>query len=123
MVEAILSIKPVYCDRIKSGEKRYEFRKAIFRRPVSQVHIYATSPCRKIVGSFRVGGIMEDSPARLWERCKEYSGINREDFFSYFKGRDVGYAIQIVDPVFVEPYDPKLLNPDFVSPQSFCYLP
>ena len=31
-MKAILSIRPEYVDRILSGEKKYEFRKRIFKR-------------------------------------------------------------------------------------------
>lgn len=32
-MKAMLSIKPEYVERILSGEKTYEFRRTIFRRP------------------------------------------------------------------------------------------
>ena len=51
-MNAILSVKPEYAMKILAGEKQYEYRKTIFRRPVEKVYIYASSPVCMIVGEF-----------------------------------------------------------------------
>jgi predicted transcriptional regulator len=89
-------LKPEYCEKIKSGNKKFEFRKKIFKRQddIESVYIYATSPVKKIVGLFTFETILKDSPENLWERCKTSAGIERETFLNYFEGKNEGFAIK-----------------------------
>ena len=43
-MKIILSIKPQYCEEIFAGEKRFEYRRKIFKQSVDSVLVYATSP-------------------------------------------------------------------------------
>ena len=123
-MNVLLSIRPKYVEAIMNGEKRYEFRKIIFKnREVEEVYIYSTAPVKKIVGSFLIGDIIEDSPERLWEEFKKCSGISDSEFFSYFNGNAKGFAIEIESVrKFEEPIDPRDHYPNFVPPQSFSYI-
>lgn len=123
-MDVLLSIKPKYIESIINGQKRYEFRKTIFRRNyINSAYIYATSPVKKIVGAFRIGEIIKDRPSNLWERFNGVSGLNEDEFFNYFQEEDMGFAIEITDfKVFEQPLDPAEIIPDFVPPQSFCYV-
>jgi predicted transcriptional regulator len=52
-MNVLLSIKPEYAELIKSGLKKYEFRRKIFKKAGhSKVFIYSTSPVKKITGVF-----------------------------------------------------------------------
>ena len=124
-MNVLLSIKPKYVEEIMNGNKRYEFRKSIFRcrEDIELVYIYSTSPVMKIVGVFTIETIIEDHPRNLWEKFKEFSGIGEEEFFSYFGGYKKGFAIGIGNvEVFEDPIDPKNFIPGFVPPQSFRYV-
>lgn len=45
------------------GDKRYEFRKAIFRNhEIGRVFIYSSAPVKRIVALFEIGTILEDHP-------------------------------------------------------------
>jgi len=124
-MNVLLSIKPKYVEEIMNGNKKYEFRKSIFRcrEDVELVYIYSTSPVKKIVGVFTIETIIEDHPRNLWEKFKEFSGIREEEFFSYFGGHKKGFAIGIGGvEVFEDPIDPKSSTPGFVPPQSFRYV-
>jgi len=122
-MKALLSIKPEFADKILSGDKRYEFRKVLFKRNVDTIVIYATMPVGKIIGEFKVEDILQDKPASLWDRTKEYSGITQDFFNQYFKGKSKAFAIQIKSPSrYREPFDLKKLLLHGVPPQSFCYL-
>src|SRR5450755_1643149 len=92
---ALLSIRPPYAEAIFRGEKRFEFRRAIFRRAVDVVVVYITSPTCLVVGEFDVTDVISDSVGDLWNRTNQHAGIDRERFFDYFTGRDVGHAIAI----------------------------
>ena len=123
-MKVLLSIKPEFVEKIFSGEKRYEYRKAIFSKfTVTTVVIYATMPVGKIVGEFTVDSIIEDGPSELWDATKEYSGITNSFYWEYFSGRKKAYAIKIGGPVkYNEAIDPYELDKAFCPPQSFRYL-
>lgn len=123
-MNVLLSVKPKYAEKILDGEKKYEFRRSIFRRnDVEKVYIYSSSPVSKIVAVFKAEKILEGSPKGIWEQCQEYAGISKDDFFAYFKNSSVAFAIEIgaVDR-FHEPIDPFIIE-NFKPPQSFYYVP
>jgi predicted transcriptional regulator len=124
-MKVLLSIKPKYVDEIVKGNKKYEFRKKVFKNKneVKEVYIYSSSPIKKIIGFFRFDKIIEDHPIKLWKEFKELSGIDEFEFFNYFKERDNGFAIEISQlEVFETPIDPEILIPNFIAPQSFRYI-
>jgi predicted transcriptional regulator len=122
-MEVILSIKPKYAKRIFNGTKKYEFRKRIFKKPnVDTIIVYATSPVKKLVGYFLIDDIIKTSPEKLWEMSKEKAGIAKQEFFSYFNEREVGFGIKIKRAVQFNPnIPPREIIPDFYPPQSFSY--
>ncbi len=124
-MDVLLSIKPEYAWEILRGTKKYEFRRLIFKNNnVRRIYLYVTSPVSKIVGSFEVGRIFENSPSALWKRYGKASGISKRDFFVYFKGSPKAFAIEIRKVQhFNDAIDPRLVFADFTPPQSFCYLP
>ena len=123
-MSVLFSIKPEYAEKIFDGSKRYEFRKAVFKREgISEAFVYSSSPTKKIIGKIRMGPILEGTPETIWRRCSKYSGIRRSEFFAYFKGKDRAYAITIkrVERL-AKPVDPRTLIRNFAPPQSFYYL-
>lgn len=50
------------------GEKKYEFRKRIFKREdVDTIVIYSTSPCCRVVAEASIAEIIQDSPEKNME--------------------------------------------------------
>jgi predicted transcriptional regulator len=90
-------------------------------RDLDKVYIYSSSPVKRIVGAFSIKQVIEKQPEQLWDECKDFSGIDEADFFSYFRGKEKGFAIEIGDVEVFDPIDPKEFIPDFIPPQSFCY--
>lgn len=122
-MNVLLSIKSKYFKKIASGDKGYEFRRRIFRRPVSTVYLYCNSDLRGIVGGFTVGEILSGKPAEIWASCAAAAGIDRDGFFDYFKDSPVAYAIQITNFFeFEKALDLSLLSESFSPPRSFRYL-
>lgn len=121
----LLSIKPVFAERIFSGHKLYEFRKTIFRnRSVEKIYVYASSPISKVIGEFQIEGILKFSPEELWFHTNNGAGITKEFFDSYFKDRDFGYAIKIGSVYrYKKPLDLKSHFFLRQAPQSFAYVP
>src|SRR4030043_706637 len=123
-MNVLLSIKPKYAELIKSGLKKYEFRRKIFKKTGGcKVYIYATSPVKKITGVFDASTIYQGSPYRIWDMFGPYSGISEEEFFRYFKDCGIAYAIEIRQLViFEEPRDPSDYFFEFNPPQSYRYF-
>lgn len=120
--KVLLSIKPEYVNKIFSGEKLYEYRRLIFKKKVETVIIYATSPIKKIVGEFKIIGILHETPEKLWETTKDKSGIEKEKFLKYFSNLEKGYAIKIKE---IKKYEKPLELVEYnikAAPQSFIYL-
>lgn len=119
---ALLSIKPRFAEAIFRGEKRYEFRRATFKRPVTSALVYSSSPVQKVIGEFDVLGVITAPLAALWRKTKQFAGIDRELFYSYFSGCDVGHAIEIGKTrTFTDPFCP-VETLGLRPPQSFLYL-
>lgn len=83
---------------------------------------YSTSPVKKIVGLFAVKAIIEDDPKALWSNFGDFSGLDETEFFHYFDGLERGFAIEIKNAQMFEPFNPKVVIPNFHPPQSYCYL-
>jgi type I restriction enzyme S subunit len=124
LTSVLLSIKPKYVKAILDGQKQYEFRKVIFKNPnINKIFIYSTYPVKKVVGTFNIREIIEGHPIELWNNFKLFSGLNENEFFSYFNGNSHGYAIKIDNPrEFESPMDLTDIHSDLIPPQSFCYL-
>ena len=122
-MKVVLSIKPEFAYKIFDGSKKFEFRKAIFKKTnVKSIIVYASSPVQKVIGEFEIGKIFNDDLETLWELTKEYSGISEDYFYEYFSKREKGFAIQVKNE---EIYKiPKCLRADFNlhPPQSFAYV-
>ena len=122
-MKVLLSIKPKYAELILDGEKKYEFRRAIFKNPsVKKVVIYASSPISKIIGEFEIDDILSLKLTELWEHTMMHSGIDKDFYDSYFTGKDIGHAIKVKS---VKRYAKHKELSDFninYAPQSFAYL-
>lgn len=119
----LLSIKPEYAEKILSGEKKYEFRRAIFKNSsVNKVVIYASSPIQKVIGEFDIECVISLDLSELWESTKYHSGIDKECYDSYFHGKEIGHAIKVKKAKRYRKHQ-DLDDYDIqYPPQSFCYL-
>lgn len=122
-MKALLSIKPEFAEQIFAGTKRYEFRKAVFKREdLDGVLVYASSPVQRVIGEFKIETIIADDPESVWQRTQRFAGISREYFMSYFGGRDRAYAIKVATPRL---FARKRKLSDYhvrTAPQSFVYV-
>lgn len=122
-MKVLLSINPEYVEKIFSGEKKYEFRRNIFKKQdIKSIVIYSTSPVKKVVGEFIIDEIIQDLPQKLWELAPENTGISEEKFYKYFANKEKGYAIKIGKLI---KYKTMKNLQDFSiksAPQSFVYV-
>ncbi|WP_054942600.1 ASCH domain-containing protein [Paenibacillus ihuae] len=122
-MKVLLSIKPEFVKKIFSGEKKYEYRKSIFKREVESILVYSTKPVGKIVGEIFIEEILIDEPESIWKATSEHSGISYNFFREYFENRNKGYAIKIKKAILFDiPIDPFQDDKNFKAPQSYCYI-
>lgn len=123
LTDAILSIKPIYANAILKGGKTVEFRKRVFKKNVDKIYIYCSSPTKMIIGYFTFSNIVEDTPENLWKTFHKVGGINKIDFFEYYKESEKGFGIIIKEVVkFDVEKDPIEFIENFTAPQSYVYL-
>jgi predicted transcriptional regulator len=123
--DILLSIKPKYVQKIRSGKKQWEFRKQIWsnNKIIDKIYLYETSPKQRITSYFRASRVINADPNHIWELCKDQAGISKEGFFTYFNGHDEGYAIKISNFHELEdPIDPYESFRGFNAPQNFIYI-
>lgn len=122
-MKVLLSIKPEFANKIFSGDKRYEYRRSIFKRTdIEKVIVYASAPVSAVIGEFEVGQILHDNLSELWNKTKNFSGISKEYFIKYFSEKNNGYAIEVSS---FKRYDNPInikLEYGMTPPQSFAYI-
>lgn len=123
-MKVLLSIKPEYANKIFSGEKKFEFRRRVFKNlEVETIVVYSTMPVGRIIGEFSIKHIHRDSPQSIWNKTKKFSGIDENFFNEYYNGRDLAFAIEVDKPILYQtPINPKVEYDNFTAPQSFMYL-
>lgn len=122
MYNMLISIKPEYVENIFNGSKKYEYRKIRCKQDIDKIIIYSTYPIMKVVGEAKVEKILEDSPDRIWEKTKKYSGIDLNFYQKYFKDRSKAISYKLTN---IKKYDsPKELSSYGIkaAPQSFVYI-
>lgn len=122
-MKVLLSIKPQFAEKIFTGEKRFEFRRTIFKDTrVKTVVVYASAPVQQVIGEFDIDAILNDHPAMLWQQTEAHAGITADFFFQYFDGKDRGFAIKVKNAKRYK--KPLCLRTafDVAPPQSFIYL-
>lgn len=124
-MNVLLSIKPKYADKIFSGEKKWEYRKKIWKRDdVDVVVVYASAPVSKMIGEFKTikGCSICATLKSLWYQTGKDGGISKEEFEKYFIRRCFGTAISVVAPILYD--NPKPLSDYGIKrpPQNFMYL-
>lgn len=122
---ALISIHPLYADRILSGEKRWEFRRSWAKQPIDYLAIYSTSPVKRIVAVVEVGQEIRASKNKLWELSRDHGGgISRRKLYAYLEGKAEAIALELKNRLILhESIDPfEIFGDNFRAPQSFQYL-
>lgn len=76
----------------------------------------------RVVGEFKIAGIIEGTPEEIWAMTHNIGGIDECDYFKYFSGCEKAYAYQISElqryTVFKKLCDFDVLR----APQCFQYI-
>lgn len=122
MAKMLLSIRPEFVKKIFDGTKVFEYRKTCCKRDINTILIYETSPTMKVVGEARIEFIFFNSPEKVWKETHKGSGLTKEFFDSYFRGKDTAVAYKLSNVI---KYDNAVPLSEFGiarAPQSFCYI-
>lgn len=124
--DIVLSVKPVYSEKILDGSKTVELRR---RFPVSApngalAYIYSTSPVKAMVGTAAIRNVLKLPVEQIWSEFESAAFISRDQFDKYFDGLTYGFAL-VFDGVkaFSRPLPLSELREKFgfEPPQSFLY--
>lgn len=123
-MDVLLSIKPRFASAIFSGEKQFEFRRAIFKnKNVKKVYVYACKPIGLVIGEFEIEEVIAEEPNSLWNITKSASGISKKYFDEYFEGKQIAYAIKVSGTQeYASPVTLMELFNINRPPQSFMYV-
>ena len=71
-MKVMLSIRPRYVDSILAGDKRFEYRRRIFKRnDVNMMAIYSTAPVSAVVAEASVGTVISGTLDEVWGKTSE----------------------------------------------------
>lgn len=105
-------------EKIKTGEKLYEFKRYNFSEEVDNIFIYSKES-KEIIGCFKGNEIFANTPLYFWKNFSEKSGLTEKELFDYFEREGWGWAIKINDlRIFDNPI--KIYN--FKEPGNYCYI-
>ncbi|MGV3629788.1 MAG: hypothetical protein ACO1O6_01205 [Bacteroidota bacterium] len=122
-MKVLLSIKPIFANKIFDGSKKFEFRRVVFKNTtVNKVIVYASAPVSRVIGEFEIEKVIKNDIDILWNQTKEYSGISKDYFDSYFEGKREGYAIKIKKVLLYKNSLDIKEHFDMSPPQSYAYI-
>lgn len=120
---ALLSVHPRFARALLAGEKGVELRRTHFSRDLSHVVLYATAPVKRIVGWFEVAGVDRATPEAIWTGHGRHSGLTREEFLSYYRGKQLGTVIRVRSATPLARPAPLSAVGAARPPQGIQYLP
>lgn len=93
-MKIIMSINPIWIEKIINGSKKYEYRKKMSEN-VSKVIMYSTYPVSKVVGEFDVNFVLKDSPEKIYDITGKFSDTDYCFYEKYFENVRSAYALNI----------------------------
>ncbi|PPE05399.1 ASCH domain-containing protein [Williamsoniiplasma lucivorax] len=122
-MKILMSIHNEHIKNIKNGNKKFEFRKVEAKKfNDNEIFIYATAPISKVVGVAKIKKVHINTPEKIWEFTKDFSGIDNRFYDNYYENKKKAIAYEIEN--YIEFDQPKSLI-DFglsCAPQSFAYI-
>ncbi len=127
MRDAIISIKPIYVEKLLSGEKAVEIRnRPVNLKPGSRLWIYSTLPKGCVQAIAYVRSVEVGTPLAIWRQYSETLGVSKRKYNHYVNGANEVSAI-IVKEIWKLPYDLTLQClkgrvPGFHPPRFLKYM-
>lgn len=118
----LLPIKPDYCNKIFTGQKKYEYRKRLAQQNIQNIIVYATSPVKKVIGEVEVISTITKDKEMLWQLTKSFSGISELEYNNYFLSTTIASCYQLGEfKLYTSPKELSEIGITYV-PQSFVYI-
>ena len=96
MPDSIISLSPVFVERIVSGSKTIELRRRrMHLERETRLWLYSTLPVGKFVATTIVIAVYHDSPDSLWRRFSKQLGLTRPEYEQYCAGAEWLTAIEL----------------------------
>ena len=90
----LISINPVYVEKILANEKTVEFRRRFNKDYVGgSFAIYGTEPIKSVIATATIAAVVKESVTNLWKYYEKSGGVSKSAFDKYFQGSLTGYAI------------------------------
>lgn len=125
----LMSIKPQFLEKIKSGEKVIELRKKFNPKWAGcRVTLYSSNPTKSLYGRAVIQNIKKDNPKKIWDDYEHDIGCTKEQFDSYAGECDQLYAISLINyedyltPLPLPQLSYLLDKEDLRPPQSYSSL-
>ena len=120
----LISIKPLYAQLIKAGEKTVELRRVVPKvLPGDIIAIYESSPVQRVTAFCEIDEVLAMAPEKLWISLNGKACISKEAFDDYFTGKDIAFGITLKNLSILE--QPKRLDEisdNLIAPQSYRYI-
>ena len=121
-----ISVKPEFANKIIKKEKSIELRKIKPNVKIGDyIIIYASSPCKTVVGYGTIKKVIEKKPEQLWNEYSNMLGIDKKRYDEYYKDRDRAIGIEIFNITKIKPIslnELRMLDSDFHPPQIYRYV-
>lgn len=120
----LMSIKPVYAELIKSGQKTIELRRIAPKVKSGDILvIYESSPVKRITAFCEIQAVISTDPRKLWEIACDTAGLSRDAFMEYYEGKKQAVGIKLGSvQVLSIPKELRIISEHVQAPQSFRYL-
>jgi predicted transcriptional regulator len=119
-----MSFQPQWAASILREGTQFELRRTrcgCF--PGTNVLVYTSAKVRKVTGAFVAGRVLGAPLAQLYEQVRGRCGVSEEDFYFYLDGLERGWAIEVLRPRLVTPFELRDSAHERVrGPMSFRYL-
>jgi predicted transcriptional regulator len=100
MPDSIISLNPVFAERIISGSKTVELRRRrMHLEPRTRLWLYSTMPVGRFVATTTVVDVHHDVPESLWRRFWKRLGLSRSEYDQYCAGAEWLTAIELGEVV------------------------
>lgn len=123
----LISLDPRHAQNVFSGVKSVELRRrSVAVDPGDVMWIYSKRPRAEVLGWAEIKGVRCATPSSIWSKYGAKTAVTRKEFFDYFSGRSVAYAIELASvnlldaPVTLERL--RAAEKDFCPPQFYKRL-
>jgi predicted transcriptional regulator len=120
----LLSLQPQYMAQVRSGSKRYEYRRA-YRKDRTVAFIYENQPVGAVTAAIDFREPIVAEPSEIGRLAEEVVPGSAKGIVEYLDGLPLGYAIPIERWTDVAPMtraDLRRVHPAFAPPQSYVVL-